>query len=99
MRMDLRRRVPHRISFGLERYTSLAASADGTRLAVTVAHPISGLWRVPLASDPAVATAAGRLSADLASGLSPRSGASYVLYVSSAGGAAGHLEARERRKP
>jgi Tol biopolymer transport system component len=87
--MDLRRRVPHRISFGLERYTSLAASADGARLAVTVAHPISGLWRVPLASDPAVATAAGRLSADLASGLSPRSGASYVLYVSRGAGRPG----------
>ena len=87
--MDLRRRVPHRLSFGLERYTSLAASADGARLAVTVAHPISGLWHVPLASGTSAATAAGRLSADLASGLSPRSGSSYLLYVSRRAGRPG----------
>jgi WD40-like Beta Propeller Repeat len=79
--MDLRRRVPHRISFGLERYTSLAASADGMRLAVTVANPSFGLWHVPLASGTAVTTAAERLSSDFATGLSPRSGLGYVLYV------------------
>jgi hypothetical protein len=62
--MDLRRRVPHRIRLGLERYTSLAASADGARLAVTVAHPSSGLWHVSLPTDTAVATAAGHLSGD-----------------------------------
>jgi Tol biopolymer transport system component len=30
--LDTERRVPHRISYGLETYTSLAASADGKRL-------------------------------------------------------------------
>ena len=87
--MDLRRRVPHRISFGLERYTSLAASADGARLAVTVGHPISGLWQVPLASGTALATDAGRLSADLANSVSPRTGGSYLLYVSRRAGRPG----------
>ncbi len=80
--LDLRRRVPHRISFGLERYTSLAASADGARLAVTVANPVSGLWRVPLSGGTAVVASAERLSSDFATGLSPRSGPGYVLYVS-----------------
>ncbi len=87
--MDLRRPVPHRISFGLERYTSLAASADGARLAVTVAHPSSGLWHVPLPAGTVVATAAGRLSADFVAGLSPRSGANYLLYVSRRAGRPG----------
>ena len=87
--IDLRRRVPHRISFGLERYTSLAASADGTRLAVTVAHPSFGLWHLPLPAGTDVATAAQPLSADLATGLSPRSGPTSVLYVSRRAGRPG----------
>lgn len=87
--MDLRRRVPHRIGFGLEQYTSLAASADGARLAVTVAHRISGLWHVPLPAGTAVATTAERLSPDIATGLSPRSGPGYVLYVSRRAGRPG----------
>lgn len=87
--IDLRRRVPHRISFGLERYTSLAASADGARLAVTVAHPSFGLWDVPFPAGAAVATGAGHLSADFATGLSPRSGPGYLLYVSRRAGRPG----------
>ena len=87
--IDLRRRIPHRLSFGLERYTSLAASADGARLAVTVAHPSLGLWHVALPSGAVVATAAGRLSADFATGLSPRTTSSYVLYVSRRAGRPG----------
>jgi hypothetical protein len=44
---------------------------------------------VPLASGTAVATDAARLSADLASSLSPRTGGSYMLYVSRRGGRPG----------
>jgi Tol biopolymer transport system component len=86
--LDLRRRAPHRISFGLERYTSLAASADGARLAVTLANPSWGLWRVPLASGGAL-TDAAELSPDFATGLSPRSGSGYLLYVSRRSGRPG----------
>ena len=46
--MDVRRRVPRRVSFGVETYTSLAASGDGSRLAVTVARAKDTLWQVPL---------------------------------------------------
>ncbi|MGN6451577.1 MAG: TIR domain-containing protein [Steroidobacteraceae bacterium] len=87
--MDLRRRVPHRITFGLERYTSLAASADGARLAVTVDHPSYGLWHIPLSTETAVATDAGRLSAGSLSGLSPRAAPGYVLYLSRGAGRPG----------
>jgi Tol biopolymer transport system component len=87
--IDPKRRIPHRISFGLERYTSLAASADGARLAVTVAHPSFGLWHVALPADAQAATAPSPLSADLATGLSPRTGSSYVLYVSRQSGRPG----------
>jgi Tol biopolymer transport system component len=87
--MDLKRRVPHRITFGLERYTSLAASADGARLAVTVDHPSYGLWHIPLPTETAVATAAVRLSAGSITGLSPRAAPGYVLYLSRGAGRPG----------
>ena len=47
--MDVERRVPHRISTGVEEYMSLAASADGRRLVATVSRSRAGLWRVPIA--------------------------------------------------
>ena len=37
-----------RVSFGLEKYTTLAASADGRRLVATVVNPTSNLWSVPV---------------------------------------------------
>ena len=35
--MDVEHRIPHRLTSGLDRYTSLAASADGRRLVATLA--------------------------------------------------------------
>src|SRR5882757_9706614 len=48
--MDVERRSPHRLISGLDRYTSLAASADGHRLVATVAITKRTLWRLPLPS-------------------------------------------------
>ena len=79
--LDTERRGPHRISFGLETYTSLAASADGQRLVATVVNSGSSLWRLTLrAMDgaPATAPTPSLLSAD---GAAPRLGPDYVLYV------------------
>jgi serine/threonine protein kinase len=45
---DLPHKISRRILFGLERYTSLSASADGRRLAVTVANPTVRLLSVPI---------------------------------------------------
>ena len=44
--MDVERRIPHRLTSGLDRYTSLAASADGRRLVATLASPKRTLWRL-----------------------------------------------------
>jgi serine/threonine protein kinase len=44
---DVAHRASRRIAFGLEQYTSLSATADGRRLAVTVANPSVRLWSVP----------------------------------------------------
>jgi Tol biopolymer transport system component len=43
--VDVERRIPHRLTFGPDRYTSLAATSDGKRLVVTRASPKSTLWR------------------------------------------------------
>ena len=47
--MDVERRIPHRLTSGLDRYTSLAASADGRRLVATRASPKRTLWRLRIA--------------------------------------------------
>ena len=80
--VDVERRVPHKLSSGLDRYTSLAASADGRRLVVTLASPKSTLWSLWLADSPAEASAAARVSLTTGTGFSPRLGPDYLLYVS-----------------
>jgi len=86
---DVERRRPHRLSSGPDRYTSLAASADGRRLVVTLANPKRTLWRLPItdsAADSAteVSTAA-RIPLTTSTGFSPRLGPNYLLYVSATG--------------
>ena len=79
---DVERRIPHRLSSGLERYESLAASADGRRLVVTLASPMSTLWRSRIADSPAQALAPARISLTTGTGFSPRLGPDFFLYVS-----------------
>ncbi len=81
--IDVERRVPERISTGLNRYTSLAATADGRRLVVTLSSPRRTLWRLPVCDGPAAATAPTAISLTTAPGFSPRLGPGYLLYVSS----------------
>ena len=83
--VDVERRQPRRVSAGVDRYASLAASADGRRLVVTVANPKGTLWRLPLGDTPADAAAARAISLTTRSGSSPRLGPGYLLYVSSRG--------------
>ena len=83
--LNLDRRQPRRVSVGLERYTSLAASADGRRLVATVASTKSTFWRFPLAGTPVKSSTGTRVSLTTDSGSSPRLGADYLLYVSSQG--------------
>ena len=79
---DVERRVAHRVSVGLEHYTSLAASADGTRLVATVAHTRSSLWEIALSGRGAApATPAERIVTVAAIGGSPRVGTDFLLYV------------------
>jgi Tol biopolymer transport system component len=83
--MDVQRRIPHRLTSGVDRYTSLAASADGRRLVVTLASPKGTLWRVPIADSPTKVSVPAQLSLTTSTGFSPRLGPNYLLYVSATG--------------
>lgn len=84
--MDVERRIPHRLTSGLDRYTSLAASADGRRLVVTRTTPHGTLFRVRIVGDsPAKVSAADRIPLTTSSGFSPRLGPDYLLYISATG--------------
>ena len=83
--VDVERRIPHRLTFGVDRYTSLAASADGRRLVATLASPKTTLWRLRIADSPVEVPAAARISLTTSTGSSPRLGPNYLLYVSTTG--------------
>ncbi|MCU1302531.1 MAG: tolB protein, partial [Candidatus Sulfotelmatobacter sp.] len=83
--MDVERRIPHRLTSGLDRYTSLAASADGRRLVGTLASAKRTLWRLRIPDSPAAVSTAARISLTTSTGFSPRLGPNYLLYVSATG--------------
>jgi Tol biopolymer transport system component len=86
---DVERRVPYRVTSGVERYTSLAASADAARLVVTVANPKSSLWRVAISGEIVAETGASRVAPPNGRGLSPRLGPDYLVYIAWNGGKEG----------
>ena len=83
--VDVERRLPHRLNYGVDRYTSLAASADGRRLVATVASPRRTLWRVPIGDAPADVSTAAHISLTTGTASSPRLAPNYLLYVAAAG--------------
>jgi Tol biopolymer transport system component len=82
---DVERRIPHRLTFGPDRFTSLAATADGKRLVVTRASPKSTLWRMRIGDSSAEPAPPIRIALTPATALSPRLGTDYLIFVSSAG--------------
>jgi Tol biopolymer transport system component len=83
--VDVERRIPHRLSFGLDRYTSLGANADGRRLVTTLASTRRTLWRLRIGDSPAEVSAAAPIPLTTSTGFSPRLGPDYLLYVSATG--------------
>lgn len=80
--IDVERREPRRVSPGLERYTSLAASLDGRSLAATRTDLKTTLWRVPIDGDRAAAAEPQRIPLAAGTGRSPALGPGYLVYVS-----------------
>jgi Tol biopolymer transport system component len=83
--MDVGHRIPHRLTSGLDRYTSLAATADGHRLVATLAIPKRTLWRLQIDDSAKLASGAAPISLTTSTGFSPRLGPNYLLYVSANG--------------
>lgn len=86
--LDVDHPSPQRVDSGVNRYTSLAASADGGRLVASLSSPRSSLWRLPVVDGPLDAAAA-QISLSTGSGFAPRLGANYLLYLSTSGAASG----------
>lgn len=87
--MDLERRIPRRVSIGVEQYLSVSASADGMRLVASVANTSSELWTVPILERVAAEEDVKRFPLPAARATGPRFGPDSVLYLSSKGGALG----------
>ena len=84
--LDLERRASQRLGSHWQRYTSLAASADARRLAVTLTSPRESFWRLPV-PDPALAPRTPeRISLTTARSLFPRLGPGFLVYVAFGGG-------------
>lgn len=81
--MDVERRVPHRVSFGVERYLSVTATPDGRRLAAIVSNPRGDLWTVPITDRVVDESAARRVDLPSVRAVSPRFGPDYFVYASS----------------
>jgi Tol biopolymer transport system component len=88
--LDVESKVTRRVSFGLEEYTSLTASADGRRLAATVSNPTAGLWSVPVLERPAEEHEAKPYPVlPNVRALAPRFAPGSLFYLSSRGAADG----------
>jgi Tol biopolymer transport system component len=82
--VDVERRIPHRLTFGPDRYTSLAATADGKLLVVTRANPRRSLWRMQIGDPRAELPAPARIALTPATAFSARLGPGYLICVSAA---------------
>jgi Tol biopolymer transport system component len=83
--LDVNRKTTHRISFGLEKYVSVAASADGRHLVATEASPIPSLWSVPILNRVAEERDAKPYPVGTVRALGPRFGGTSLFYLSSRG--------------
>jgi Tol biopolymer transport system component/tRNA A-37 threonylcarbamoyl transferase component Bud32 len=83
--LDVGRKLTRRVSFGLEKYTSVAASSDGRRLVATVANPVANLWSVPIGDRPVEERDVKPFPVPTVRALMPRFGEKTLFYLSSRG--------------
>jgi Tol biopolymer transport system component len=83
--LDVNRKTTHRISFGLDTYNSVAASADGRHLVATEASQIPSLWSVPILNRVAEERDAKPYPVGTVRALGPRFGGKSLFYLSSRG--------------
>ncbi|MEP6783981.1 MAG: DNA-binding protein [Acidobacteriota bacterium] len=81
--MNVEQRVPHRVSLGVEQYTSVSATVDGRRLVATVNNPAGHLWTLPILDHPAAESDASEVQLPNVRAVSPRYALDGFLYLSS----------------
>jgi Tol biopolymer transport system component len=84
--MDVERRIPHRVTSGLEEYTSLSSSTGGRRLVAAVANPTTSLWFAPISDRVVDDSGLQPLSLATVRAADPRFGPDFLLYRSARGG-------------
>jgi Tol biopolymer transport system component len=82
---DVKRKDSRRVSFGLEQYTSVAASADGRKLVATISNPVAGLWSVPILDRLAEEHDVKPLTMPTVRALAPRFAGASLFFLSSLG--------------
>ena len=83
--LDVDQKQTRRVSSGLQKYTSLAASADGGRLVASVGNPTASLWSVPILDRIAEERDVEPFLLPTARALMPRFGGRSLFYLSSRG--------------
>ncbi len=83
--VDVEHRIPHRLTSSLDRYASLAASADGRRLVLTRARPRRTLWRLRIDSPPRDVSTPVQIPLATGTGFAPNLGPDCLLYVAATG--------------
>jgi Tol biopolymer transport system component/DNA-binding winged helix-turn-helix (wHTH) protein len=83
--LDVQRKETRRISFGVEKYRSIAASADGRRLVATVGNPTATLGSVPILDRLADEGDVKPYPLPSLRALMPRFGPNALFYLSSQG--------------
>jgi len=87
--MDVTSKQGRRLSIGLERYTSLAASDNGMRIVATLESSRSDLWHVTINGDAPAQSSASPMEPSIQNAYAPRFGAGYIAYVATGGGRRG----------
>ena len=83
--LDLKTKESRRLSFGLNQYTSLAASADGSKLIATTSSPKANLWAVPILGRLAEESEVKPFPLPNVRALAPRFAGASLFYLSSRG--------------
>ena len=87
--LDVERKSTHRVSFGLEQYTSVAVNRDGRRLVATVANPSASLWTIPIRDRQVTEADVAPYAVPTVNAIAPRFGPQALFYLSSAGAGSG----------
>ena len=88
--LDIERKLTRRVSFGVEKYLSVSATPDGSRLVTTVSNPSASLWTVPILTDrPAEEGDVKPFALPTAQSSAPRFASASLFYLSSFGAGEG----------